>query len=77
MAEAFVLSFNGSKEVIGREEFEVDEALISNVTKLPRTGENWFKTTITKNVKFKSYLKPKHKNIVWKKSIPSSWLEEK
>ena len=51
--------------------------MIAQVTELPRTGENWFKTTITKNVEFRSYLKPDHKNIVWKKSIPSSWLEEK
>ena len=65
------------KAVIGREEFQVDEALIIEVTEFPRTGESWFKTTITKNVEFGSYLKPKHKKIVWKKSIPTSWLEEK
>ena len=55
----------------------MDEALIAKVTELPRTGESWFKTTITKNVEFRSYLKPKHKNIVWKKRIPTSWLEKK
>ena len=76
MEETFSLSFDGSKAVIGREEFQVDEALIAQVKKLPRTGENWFKTTITKNVEFRSYLKPEHKNIVWKKSIPTTWLEE-
>jgi len=32
---------------------------------------------ITKNVEFRSYLKPEKKNIVWKKSIPTSWLDEK
>ena len=36
----------------------MDETLIAEVTKLPRTGEKWFKTTITKYVEFKSYLKP-------------------
>ena len=51
--------------------------MIAEVIELPRTGESWFKTTITKNVEFRSYLKPEHKNIVWKKSIPTSWLEEK
>ena len=76
MAEAFSLSFDGSKVVIGREEFQVDEALIEKVTELPSTGESWFKTTITKNVKFSSYLKSEHKNIAWKKSIPTSSLEE-
>ena len=54
----------------------MDETLIVEVTKLPRTGEKWFKTTITKNVEFRSYLKPKHRNVVWKKSVPSTWLEE-
>ena len=72
MEEAFALTFDGSKAVIGREEFQVDEALIVEVTELPRTGESWFKTIITKNVEFRSYLKPEHKNIVCKKSIPTS-----
>ena len=54
----------------------MDEDLIEKVIELPRTGESWCKTTITKNVEFRSYLKPEHKNIVWKKSIPTSWLEE-
>ena len=75
--ESFALAFDGTKVVIGREEFHVDEDLIAEVTGLPRTGENWFKTIVTKNVEFRSYLKPEHKNIVWKKSIPTSWLEEK
>ena len=30
-----------------------------------------------KDVEFSSYLKPEHKNVVWKKNIPSTWLEEK
>ena len=56
---------------------QVDEALIVELKELPRTGESWFKTTITRNVEFRYYLKPEHKNIVWKKSIPTSCLEEK
>ena len=39
----------------------MDEALIAVVTELPRTGENWFNTTVTKNVEFRSYLKPNTK----------------
>ena len=64
MAEAFSLTFDGSKAIIGKEEFQVDEFLVAEVTELPRTGENLFKTTITKDAEFKSYLKPEHKNIV-------------
>ena len=76
VVEAFALSFDGSKALILREEFQVDEALIEEVVELPRTGEKWFKTTIMKDVEFRSYLKPEHKNFVLKKSIPSTWLEE-
>ena len=63
--------------MIGKEEFLVDETLIAEVTELPRTGEKWFKTTITKNVEFRSYLKPEYRNAIWKKSVPSRWLEER
>ena len=77
VAEAFTLSFDGSKALIGKEHFLVDETLIAKVTKLPRTGEKRFKTTITENVEFRSYLKPEHRNVVWKKSVPSTWMEER
>ena len=40
VAEAFALSFDGSKAVIGIDEFQVDEALIEKVTELPRTWES-------------------------------------
>ena len=63
--------------LIGKEEFLVDETLITEVIELPRTREKWFKPTITKNVEFRSYLKPKHRNVVWKKSVTSTWLEER
>ena len=52
VAEAFALSFDDSKALTGKEEFQVDEALIAEVAELPRTGEKWFKTTITKDVEF-------------------------
>ena len=77
MAKAFALSFDGLKALISREEFQVDEALIAEVIELPRTLEKWFKNTIMKDVEFRPYLKHEHKNVVWKKSIPSTWIEEK
>ena len=73
VAEAFSLSFDGSKEIIGKEEFLIDETLFAKVTEFPSIGEKWFKTTITKDVEFRSYLKPKHRGVVWNKSVPSSW----
>ena len=72
VVEVFSLSFDGSKEFIGKEEFHIDETLIIEVTELPCIGEKWFKTTIPKDVEFRSYLKPKYRGMVWKKSVPSS-----
>ena len=63
VVEYFDLTFDGSKVVIGREEFHVDQALIAEVTEFPRTGESQFKTTITNNVEFRSYMKPEHKTL--------------
>ena len=39
VAEAFALSFDGSKVLIGKEESLVDETLIAEVTELPKIGE--------------------------------------
>ena len=55
----------------------MDETLISEVRELPRIGDKCFKTAITKNVEFISYLKPEHRDVVWKKSVPSTWIEER
>ena len=54
MAEAFALTFDGRKAVIGKDEFQVDETLIDEMSEFPRTGENWFKTTVTKDIEFRS-----------------------
>ena len=51
--------------------------MVTKVTELPRTGERWFKTIVIKNIEFRYYLQPKHKNLIWKKSIPTAWLKEK
>ena len=72
VAEAFALSFDDSKTVIGKEEFHIDETLITEVTELPGTGEKWFKNTIPKDVEFRSHLNPEHRGVVQKKSVPSS-----
>jgi hypothetical protein len=77
VVEAFTLSFDGKKAIIGRDEFEIDEALIAEVTEIPTTGEKWFKTTVIKNIVFRSYLKPEHMGLIWKKDIHVSFLEEK
>ena len=50
VAKYFALMFDGTKAVIDREEFQMDEALIAKVIELPQTGENWLKTSVTRNV---------------------------
>ena len=77
MADAFSLNFDGKKEIIGRDEFQIDESIIAEVTELPRDREKWFKTIVTKHVEFRSYLKPEHRGLIWKKDIRVSFLEEK
>ena len=75
VAEAFALTYDGRKATIGKEEFLVDEALIAEITELPRTGECWFKTTVPAEVEFRSYLKPEHRSLSWKENVPMSFLE--
>ena len=75
LAEAFAQSYNGRTVKFGREEFHVDEAAISECTSLPRTGQCWFKTTKASDIEFRSYLLPAHKEIIWRKDIPITFLE--
>jgi hypothetical protein len=77
VVEAFSLTFDGAKAKVGTIEMQVDEAIIAATTELPGTGERWFKTTITKDIEFRSYLKPEHKCIIWQKDTPRVYLEEK
>jgi len=75
VVEAFALTFDGAKSKVGTIEVQVDEAIVAAATKMPRTGERWFKLTTTKDIQFKSYLKPEKKCITFKKDIPRSYLE--
>jgi hypothetical protein len=77
LLEAFSLSYDGRRVVIGKDEFVVDEEAITEITGLPRTGDCWFKTTVSANIEFRSYLQPQHKTLIWKKDIPMSFLEPK
>jgi hypothetical protein len=76
IAETFAKSYDGKKATVGSLELIVDEAAIASATGLPRTGQSWFKTTVTKNLDFRSYLKTEFRSITWKKSIHVSYLEE-
>ena len=58
LTEAFAKSYDGCKVTIGPLEMQIDEASIASATGMPREGERWFKTTVTKNLEFRPYLKP-------------------
>ena len=76
IAETFANSYDGKKATIGSLELIVDEVAIASATGLPRTSQSWFKTTVTKKLDFRSYLKIEFQSITWKKSIPFSHLED-
>jgi hypothetical protein len=75
-AEAFAKSYDGNRASVGSVEMIVDEAAIATTTSLPRSGQSWFKTTTTKNLNFRVYLKAEFRDITWKKSMPVSHLED-
>jgi hypothetical protein len=77
VAEAFAKRFDGEKVTLGPLVMQIDEASVAAATEMPGQGERWFKTTITKDIEFRSYLKPEFKCIIWKRDVPRSHLEEK
>jgi len=44
----FAKSYDRKKSTVGSLELIVDEATIVLATGLPRTGQSWFKTTVTR-----------------------------
>jgi hypothetical protein len=75
--EVFAKSYDGNKSSVGSLEIIVDEAAIAIATNLPRSSQSYFKTTTTKNLNFRAYLKAEFRNVTWKKSMPVSHLEDK
>ena len=74
--EVFSKTFDGNKSYVGSLEIIMDEVSIAAMTILPRLGQSWFKTTATKNLNFRAYLKEEFRHNAWKKSMPVSHLEE-
>ena len=40
------------------------------------TGENWFKSTTTKDVNYQQFLIESHQDVIFHKDIPRSYLQE-
>jgi hypothetical protein len=58
-------------------EIQFDEAAIASAIGMPRIGQKWFNTTVTKNLDFRPYLNPEFQDIIWNRDIPTSHLKEK
>jgi len=76
ITEAFAKSYDGDKATVSHLEMQVDEAAIASATVMPRIGQKWFKTTVTKEMEFRPYLKPELQGITWKRDIPTSHLKK-
>ena len=77
VAKDFSLSFDVSKAVKGKEEFLIDETLVSEVTELPSTSEKWFKK-LSVAVKYRNqFLENKYQDVDWSKGVPREWIKKK
>jgi hypothetical protein len=72
----FALNFDGIKTKVGNLEFEVFEATIAATTKIPNTGERWFKSMILNATFSKDFLKPDYQKDNLSKGVPRSHLVE-
>ena len=74
VAREFSLNFNRTKTKVGMLEFEVSEFSILVATKIPNTGEKWFKA-MTLNVSFsKEFLKPEYQEENLSKGVPRNHM---
>jgi hypothetical protein len=74
---SFSKGFDGFKVHLGPVVMQIDEASVVASTEMPGAGERWFKTTSTKEVDFRFFLKEEHQHMKWQKDIPRSYLEDK
>ena len=69
------MSFDGNVAQIGDLQLVIDEEFISKATKLPQTGERWFKGSRIDKKKFKQFLLPLSKEYAHLKlSFPIKYL---
>jgi hypothetical protein len=75
-AEAFAMTFDGNRARVGSMEIRVDEEFMAAATRLPRTGQKWFKTTSLKDLDYRVYLKDGYKHKAWTKGMLILYLDE-
>jgi hypothetical protein len=74
VAREFALKFDVTKTKVGTLELEVYDATIVETTKIPNTGERWFKYMTLNATFFKDFLKPDHQKYNLSKEVPRSHL---
>jgi hypothetical protein len=76
VARQFASHFDGLNTKEGDLEFEVSEASIAVATRIPITGERWFKSMDLNAAFSKDFLKPKYHTDNLSKGVPRSHLVE-
>ena len=76
VAREFALNFDGIKTKVGTLELEVSEATIEEATKIPNTGEIWFKSMNLNASFYKEFLKPECQEDNLSKGVPRSHMVE-
>ena len=72
----FAVNFVGTASKVGVLSFVVSPKTISQATKIPRTGEEWFKATKFKLHNCYEFLKLEHIRVDMTSGIPRSFLKE-
>jgi hypothetical protein len=72
----FSLHFDGLKTKVGDLEFDVSDTSISVATRIPITGEKWFKSMALDGSYPKYFLKHEHKDYNMTKFVPKNHMIE-
>jgi hypothetical protein len=77
LSRDFVHNFKEDKTQVGSLEIQLTIELIAEVTKIPRSGELWFKARkLEKEEWCQEFLKPEHRGVDLVKGVPRNWILE-
>ena len=76
VAQAFAESFDGSIAQVGDLMIQFLDEFITESTKHPMDGEQWFKNKSIIGVHVNQFLKTKHKNKDLSKGVQRKWLKD-
>jgi len=76
VTKAFALNFSGLNSKVALLEFPVSPQVISAVTEIPRSGQEWFKNYKFDTTPCKEFLKEQYVNQDLSKAIPRHYIKE-